>query len=154
MGGGVDKAERKEADLNLKNWGRYMRDDWLEHHLLIEPIPTGEGYVAPVVAYDDDNLEPAKIPVDHEQGKIAEHVITSIGCEIDGFDYYRVLIRWYTGLMFVDIQQAERYKRLSKHMHTSYLGAYRMLKEAQARFWDRKKVIDGLLVFYKYRKVV
>ena len=138
--------QQKEAHESLMNWGRFVRDGpWLRHHLLYTPPPTSEGYQAPVVAYDDP--EPTRIPIDHHQGMIAEHVVVSIGCEPGGFDHYRVLVRWYTGLVFVDCRQAERYKRLSKTMHCAYASAEIMLKAAQLQYWDRKQDIDGLLKY-------
>ena len=139
------RPELKEAHESLMNWGRFVHDSWLRHHLLIAPPPTSEGYVAPVVAYDDP--EPPKIPIDHHQGQIAEHVVVSIGCEPGGFDHYRVLVRWYTGLVFADCRQAERFKRLSKTMHCAYPNAKIMLRDAQLRYWEQKQVIDGLLRF-------
>ena len=138
-----DNDERKAADLSLRNWGRYVRDDWLNHHLLIVPPPTSEGYRTPISGYDEP--DPVTMPIDHFQGRVSEHVIISIGCEPGGFDAYMVMVHWYTRLIFLEIQQAERLKRLSKHMHCSYDSAQRMLKDAQIRYWDRKKVLDGLL---------
>ena len=137
------RDELKKAHESLMNWGRFVHDSWLRHHLLIAPPPTSEGYLAPVVAYDEP--EPAKVPIDHRQGILAEHVVVSIGCEDGGFDSYRVLVRWYTSLVFVDCRQDERYKRLSKTMHCAYDSSPIMLKDAQGKYWERKRVLDGLL---------
>jgi hypothetical protein len=125
------------------HWGRYVRDDWLAHHLLYAPPPTSEGYLAPVVAYDDP--EPAKIPIDEQRAKLTEWVIVhEIGVKPDGFDFFRVLVHWYTRLVFVECTQDERYKRLSKQMHTSFDGARRMLTDARTCYADRVATIDGL----------
>jgi hypothetical protein len=133
----------KDANRTLMNWGRYVNDGWLEHNLLYTPPPTSEGYVAPAVGFDE--LEPAKIPVDGLCGMISEHVVVSIGCEPDGFDHYRALVAWYTKLAFVDCVNEERYKRLSKRLHCAYPTAEVLLKDAQARFWQSRQVLDGLL---------
>lgn len=144
-------TECKAADLSLRNWGRFVNDEWLKHHLKIATIPTGEGYMAPTVAYDGDDIEPVKMPVDHFQGRLANHVVSAIRCEVDGIDAYRVLVRWYTRLIFIDCRQTKRIKNLSKFLHCAYPSAERMLLEAQMRFADRKKTIDGLL---RYLRVV
>ena len=143
-----DDFDRKAAHEALMNWGRFVRDDWLRHHLLIAPPPTSEGYIAPVVAYDEP--EPAKIPIDHIQGRLSEHVVVSIGGEPGGFDSYRVLVHWYTRLMFKDCRHSERFKLLSKHMHCAYPSALIMVRDAQARFWERKQILDGLAKFLKF----
>ena len=139
---------RDEINVNheLTNWGRYVTDSWLQHHLMIAPPPTSEGYLAPVVAYDEP--EPARIPIDHQRAILTEWVIVSIGREAGGFDYYRVLVHWYTRLVFAECTQEERTKRLSKHMHTSFSGAQRMLTDARAIYADRMETIDGLRVFF------
>ena len=139
----MPEYDHKKTELDLRNWGRYTQDQWLVHHLLIAPPPTSEGYVAPVVAYDDP--EPARMPIDHQAGRVAEHVIISIGCECGGFDSYRVIVRYYTRLIFHECTHEQRLKRLSKHMHTSFPGAERMLADAQWKFWDRKQTVDSLM---------
>lgn len=144
--------QQKEAHESLMNWGRYCADNWLEHNLLHSILPTSEGYLAPVVAYDDP--EPPRMPIDHHSGMIAEHVVVSIGCEVGGFDYYRALTKVYTRLVFVDCTQEERFKRLSKHLKCSYPGAERMLSDAQKIYWDRRQTMDGLIIAYKRMKRV
>ena len=133
----------KAANDSLMNWGRAMVDSYLEHHLLIAPPPTSEGYRAPMVVYDEP--EPIKTPVDLIDAKVSEHVIVAIGCEYGGFDVYRVLVKYYTRLVFCECTQEERLKRLSRHMRCSYPGARRMLNDAQILFWDRRQTIDGLM---------
>ena len=140
----------KAVNADLLNWGRYVHDGWLERNLLIMPPPTSDGYMAPVVAYDDP--EPVKMPVDHWRGKISEHVVISLGCEVGGFDLYRVLVHWYTRLAFVECTQDDRYKRLSKQMHCSFQGAQRMHLDAQIRYWDLRQVMEGLLKLCKRRE--
>ena len=140
----MDQQNQKDSDVNheLTNWGRYVTDSWIHHHLLIAPPPTSEGYLAPVVAYDDP--EPVRMPIDHDRAILTEWVIVSIGRENGGFDYYRVLVHWYTRLIFAECTQEERTKRLSKHMHTSFTGAHRMLTDARSIYADRMETIDGL----------
>ena len=139
----MQEYDQNDVDGDLRNWGRFMADQWIEHHLLIAPPPTSEGYIAPMVVYDDP--EPVKMPIDHKSGRISEHIVVAIGCECGGFDSYRVLVHYYTRLIFHDCTQDERYSRLSRHMHTSFPGAQRMLTDAQWKFWDRKQTITGLM---------
>ena len=140
----------KDANIDLLNWGRFVNEAWLERNLLIDPPPTSEGYRAPSVAYDEP--EPVKMPVDMWAGKVAEHVVVSIGCECGGFDSYRVLVHWYTRLVFAECTRDERYKRLSKQMHSSFKSAQRMHIDAQVKYWDRRLVIDGLMKMYKMER--
>ena len=146
----MNETEAKDAELDLRNWGRFVFDGWLENNLLVTPPPTSEGYMAPVVAYDEP--EAVKMPVDHWSGRVAEHVVVSIGCECGGFDNYRVLVHWYTRLIFLECTNEQRYKRLSKHMHTSFGGALRMHTDARVRYWDRRQVMDGLMKIYKMER--
>jgi len=142
--------QQKEAHESLMNWGRFVQDSWLRHNLLHSILPTSEGYLAPVVAYDDP--EPPRMPIDHRSGMIAEHVVVSIGCEPGGFDFYRTLVKFYTRLIFVDCTQEERFKRLSKHLHCSYQGANRILLDSRRIYWDRRQTMDGLCSVYKKAK--
>ena len=133
----------KDADNDLMNWGRSMRDSWLEHNLLIDPPPTSSGYLAPLVAYDDP--EPVKSPIDEISAKVTEHVIISIGVEPEGFEHYVALVAWYTRLVFLECPQAERYKRLAKKIHCSYDASPVILMTAQVSYAARKRVLDGLM---------
>ena len=142
----MTEDDEKLAELDLRNWGRYVFDGWLDDNLLIKPPPTSEGYIAPIVGFDEP--EPVKMPVDHRSGYIAEYVITCIRGECGGMDAYLSLVYWYTDLIFAQCTQKQRYKRLSKHMHTSYKGAKRIHTDARARYWDRRLVLDDLIKMY------
>ena len=142
--------ELKDAHNSLMNWGRYVHDAWLDHHLLITPPPIAAQYIAPVVAYDEP--EKPRIPLDELDGKLAEHVVVSIGCEPGGFEYFRVLVAWYTNLAFKEITQEERHKRLSKQMHCSFPAAQRMIEQARLMYWDRKKTLDKLYRLCNYTR--
>jgi len=143
----LTEDDEKQAEIDLRNWGRFMFDGWLDDNLLIQPPPTSEGYLAPIVGFDEP--EPVKMPIDYWSGQIAEHVIVSIGGECGGFDSYVSLVHWYTRLIFVECTQRQRYKRLSKHMHCSFKGAKRIHVDARARYWDRRAVINDLIKMYR-----
>ena len=127
----------KEANERLQNWGRYVHDGWLHDTLLYTPPPTSEGYLAPLVAYDEP--EPAVMPVDELDAQKTEDVVVFLG--LRHFDYYRVLVHWYPHLLIVrrETPHAECIKRLSKHMHCSFSSAERMLRDSVARFADMRQ---------------
>lgn len=143
----------KETEQQLMNWGRYVKDNMASHGLLFSVLPTSEGYLAPIVAYDEP--EPAKTPIDEIEGQITEDIVVKIGVEPGGFDSYRVLVHWYTRLMMhhheEHLSRNESIKRLSKHMRCSFLGAERMLEDARNLYRTRRlqhrpqygKIIDG-----------
>jgi len=143
--------DRKMTHDKLMNWGRAVHDGWLEHHLLVDPPPTSKGYLAPIVGYDEP--DPPKVPVDEFDAMISEHVVVSIGCEQGGFFAFRVLVHWYTRLAFLDCTQDERFKRLSKHMKCGFQTATLMLDESQKRYFERRRVIDGLLKHFDACKI-
>jgi len=125
-------ASHREAHLALCNWGRFVHDGWLHDNLLYTPPPTSEGYLAPVVAYDEP--EQARMPIDELDAQKTENIVIYIG--LRHFDFYRVLVYWYPHLMIArrDMPHAECVKRLARHMHCSFGGAERMLRDAVARF--------------------
>lgn len=129
----------RDADAELANWGRSIHDGWLKDHLLYANVPTSDGYVAPVVGYDDP--EPARHPVDQNLAQITEAVVITLFQ--DHIDSYRVLQHWYTRLLpmrgdGIEATHDEMIKRLAKHMRTSYPGAQRMLDDARRRYWQRR----------------
>ena len=125
-----------DATHELHNWGRYVHDGWLKHHLLHTPPPTSEHYRAPVVAYDDP--EPAEPPVDELAGLRTESIVVAIGLE--HFDSYRVLVHWFTHLAprRQDMNRAAAIKKLSKHMRCSYQAADRMLADGISRYHNKR----------------
>lgn len=127
--------DRREAEEELRNWGRCMNDSWLEHHLLHTPPPTSEGYIAPVGDIYDP--PPVRAPHDEIAAQLTTDIVVLIGME--HMDSYRVLVRWYCHIMQTpDLSHSESIKRLSKFMHTSYQGAERMLKDAVSRYVVRR----------------
>ena len=126
----------KEANEALQNWGRFVHDGWLRDNLLYTPPPTSDGYVAPVVGFDEpDN----PYPIDELDALKTESIVIYMG--LHHFDYHVALIHWYPHLMIVrrDLPHAECIKRLAKHMHCSFSSAERMLKEAVSRFSDMRQ---------------
>lgn len=127
--------ELKEAHEVLRNWGRYVSDSWLRDNLLFTNPPTSDGYIAPVVAYDDP--EPATQPIDELDAQRTEAIIIEIGRTPGFFDCFRVLQYWFTIIPrdYKDVGRERCIKLLAKHMHSSYGGAERMLRDSVARFW-------------------
>jgi len=123
----------------LCNWGRFVHDGWLRDVLLYTPPPTSKGYRAPVVAYDEP--EAAVMPVDELDAQKTENIVIYMG--LHHFDYHQTLVYWYPHLLVVrrDLPHADCIKRLSKHMHCSYGGAERMLRDAVARFSDMRQTV-------------
>ena len=129
-------ASHREANEALQNWGRYVHDGWLRDNLLFTPPPTSEGYRAPIVGFDEP--EPARMPIDELDAQRTEHIVIYMG--LHHFDYHRVLVYWYPSLLIArrDMLHADCVKRLSKHMHCSFAGAERMLRDSVARFSDMR----------------
>lgn len=142
--------EHKEADLCLQNWARYVKDDWLEHHILIAPPPTSEGYLAPAVGCDE--IEPVRMPVDEKDAAASEHVIIAMGGEYGGTTNQQCLITWYTRIYFHECSTEEKYKRLARRVRCSPMIAPDLLRMARAVFWDRKKTLDSLMKIITCKK--
>jgi len=128
----IDPAQ---AEAELSNWGRCLHDGWLRDNLLYTPPPTSDGYRAEIVAYDDP--EPVRPPCDELAAQRTEEVVVQIG--LQDFDSYRVLAYWYPHLLLIriagtELSNSEAIKRLSKHMHTSFPGAQRMLDQARVLY--------------------
>jgi hypothetical protein len=138
----------KEANEELMNWARHVYDGWLESNLGVTPPPTSEGYVAPVVGFDEPT-EP-RHAVDEIRGDMTSDIVCAIGAEPGGIDVYRCLVRWYPNLCMRcgELGHAEMIKRLSKHMHCSHAGAERMLFDSVERYWVKRncwKPVDKVL---------
>ena len=137
-----DPAE--QAHRELLNWAYCNHDGWLSDHALYAVPPTSDQYRAPIVDTDDDPPPPE--PLDFQLAAHTENIVVNMGLEgCLGFERYRVLVYYYTRLMVAHLAlndppliRPEAIKRLSKHMHTSYPGAERMLREAQERYWQRR----------------
>lgn len=130
--------DRKQVDLELTNWGRYVNDGWLANHLLYTNPPTSEGYIAPGITQIETDPELVKTPIDEQRAQLTERIVVHIG--LTDFESFQVLGHWYTRIMRAPIYSIENraehaYKRLAKKMRTSYPGAQRMLEEAQYRYW-------------------
>lgn len=118
------------------NWGRAVNDDWLEHNLLYTPPPTSDGYLAPIVAYDDP--EPVRDAIDELAAEITEKIVIHLG--LHNGDYYTVLVEYYPHLMIRRrLNEGASIAALSRHMHCSRNGAERMLIDAVARYWDYRQ---------------
>ena len=119
----------KEAEKELENWGRFVHDGWLQGNLLYTPPPTSEWYIAPGGdVWDGDETPPV---IDEQAGQRTENAIIEIGKA--HIDSYRVLVHWYCHLSRGNVEHLSReqgIKRLSKFMHTSFMGAERMLEYA------------------------
>jgi len=128
----------KEANEELLNWGRHVYDGWLESNLGVTPPPTSEGYIAPVVGFDEPM--DASPPVDEIRGDMTSDIVCAIGAEPGGIDTYRCLVHWYTHLCMRhrDVGRDEMVKRLSKHMRCSFIGAERMLFDSVGRYWVKR----------------
>ena len=136
-----DSFDKKLADDELHNWGRFVHDTWLHHHLLYTNPPTSDGYIAPIVAHDDP--EPVAHAIDEHQARQTENIVVHIG--LSHFESFEVLGHWYTRIMRAPLYSIENrseygFKRLAKKMRTSYPGAQRMLEEAQYRYWLHREL--------------
>lgn len=144
------KETIKLANDDLMNWGRYVNNGFLEHHLMFTPLPTSEGYVAPINIYDEP--EPPRMPVDEADAQLSEHVVISIGVEPGQFLNFRALVAWYTKLVFIECTTDERYKRLSKQLKCSFPRAKTIMEESKKLFWKNKIIIKGLVTETKKNK--
>lgn len=133
-----------EAKAELRNWGLCNHDGWLSNHALYSTPPTSDQYV-PAAGEVWDEPERGE-PIDFDAAALTESLVVSMGLEgAVGFERYRVLVYYYTRLAVchlphdgTPLTREQCIKRLSKHMHTSFSGAERMLKEAIARYWEKR----------------
>jgi len=123
----LHKKLNQAANDELNNWGRAIRDDWLENHLLYAPPPTSEGYVAPVVGFDEP--EPALDVIDDIAAQRTSDIVCHMG--IHNIDYYKALVHWYPHRGNVG--------SLCRQLHCSKPTAERILIEAVSRYWDMRQ---------------
>lgn len=129
------RADLVDAHRELLNWGRWARDQWPAPELGYVPPATSQGYLAPIVGWD----EPTDYgePVDETDAQRTESIVVQLGLE--RIDHYRVLVRWYPGLMAgPPIPLDECYKRLARFMHCSFAGAKRMREESVEAYWRKR----------------
>lgn len=142
--------EPDEAHKELLNWGHCNHDGWLANHALYAVPPTSEQYRPPTGDIYEDAPD-ADEPLDFQTAAITERIVVGLALEGSlGFEHHRVLVHYYTRLMVchlpddsVPLTRQQAIKRLSKHMHTSYSGAERMLREAQSRYWEKRLTVKS-----------
>lgn len=133
-----------EAHRELLNWGRWARDQWPAPELDYVPPATSQEYRAPwdPDAASRDTATDLTDPIDELAAAHTEAVVVQIG--LDRIDHYRVLVRWYPGLMAgPPIPLDECYKRLARFMHCSFSGARRLREEAVESYWRRRNVREA-----------
>jgi len=76
---------------DLRNWGRAMNDEWLEHNLLPKTAGIFREYRPDAGNIFD--IEPCSEPVDQAKADKTESVVIQIG--LQHFDAYQALVMWY-----------------------------------------------------------
>jgi hypothetical protein len=127
VGGDMLKNINRAENDELMNWGRAIRDDWLEDHLMYAPPPTSEGYIAPVVAWDTP--EPVRDVTDEIAAQRTSDIVVYMG--LHHIDYYKALVHWYP--------HRGNIRSLSMRLKCSKPSAERILCEAVERYWDMRQ---------------
>ena len=133
--------DRKQAEEELLNWAYCNHDGWLAKHALYSIPPTSEQY-RPESGDTWEPDPPAEIPLNFRSAARTERMVVEMGLEgAVGHERHCVLVYFYTRLMVAHLphdgtplRRDEAIKRLSKHLHTSFPGAERLLNEAVGRY--------------------
>lgn len=129
--------DRKRAEEELENWGRWLYSDMESHGIAITGHvmpPTSSGYRAP--PYIEGETPETRIPVDELLGEETMIVVKEIGLE--NFDYYRVLCFWYSRITNPGAWPRTIKRRMAELLKISQDGSERMLDRAIDRYHEKR----------------
>ena len=123
----MDTRMRDTYD-DLRNWGRAMNDEWLEHNLMPKTHGIFREYRPPAGDTFDPEYSPP--PIDQDRADQAEKIVIQIG--LRDFDAHQALILYYCHRKSIE--------EIAKMRHWSFPFA-------------KKKRQDGEKLFMEYSRM-